>query len=817
MPQGSVLAGLRVVDFGSGPAAGLATTVLADFGADVIKVEPPTGDRFRTLAASPFWLRGKRSVVLDLGRDDDRGQADRLIAGADVVVVSGPPSRLAAWGIDGARLLERRPSLVHCVISGWGTTGPYAELAGYEGIVAAKAGRMAAFDVQLRAGRPVYAAVQVATHAASQAAVQGILAALWRRERTGRGDRVEASLAQALMSFDLVDVLARQLAERRGVPFVPIRQASPMPTLNYHPLRTADAKWIQCGNLLEHLFYSFLDAIDMLGELLIDERYQGSAATWTPEAIEEARDRILLRMQECSADEWMKIFADNGNVAAEPIITSAAGLEHPDLVHGRGLVEVVDPVHGPTTQIAPIAELVATPASVRAGAPLVGQHTAEVLAEVLAELDTAPSPTERTTAVEAQPGRPLEGITILDLSTIIAAPLGMAMLADLGARVIKIEPLGGDPFRSLGVEGRMAVKTNAGKESICIDLKAPRGQALIQELAAKADVLIHNFRGEVPDKLGIGFDQLHALNPNLIWAVVNGYGPHGPGAKRPATHPVIGAATGGVALQAGEALTRECPTLADVRENARQIMVANEANPDPNTSVVAASAVMLALFARERGAGGQMVRVNMQVANGWANHDDFLSYTGKPGRTAVDPGHHGLNAGYRLYPTADGWVFLAVTTDAEFGAFCTAIGREDLAADERFATGGARVSNDASLVSKLTEVFAADTAAAWEARLVTGRVACVRADGVDGDRFFTQDPHMVGNGWSPIVDHARFGRVQRWGAAVTVGGLNPDYRSAPLAGQHTDAILGELGYDREAIAELRASKVVTSEPIAPVD
>ena len=143
----------------------------------------------------------------------------------------------------------------------------------------------------------------------------------------------------------------------------------------------------------------------------------------------------------------------------------------------------------------------------------------------------------------------------------------------------------------------MAVKTNAGKESICINLKTAEGQAILHELAVDADVLIHNFRGEVPDKLGIGYEQLRAINPDLIWAVVNGYGPHGPGAKRPATHPVMGACTGGVALQAGEALTRDCPTLADVRENSRQIMAANEANPDPNTSVVAASAVMLALFA----------------------------------------------------------------------------------------------------------------------------------------------------------------------------------------------------------------------------
>jgi len=314
----SVLTGVRVIDFSSGPAGGLATTVLADFGAEVIKVEPPGGDRFRSLGASPFWLRGKQSVVVDLGHSDGRIQARDLAATADVVLVSGPPSRLQAWGLD-ASLCDDLSQVVHCTISGWGTQGPYAEFPGYEGVVAAKFGRMAAFDVQLQQGRPVFAAVPVATHVASQAAVQGILAALLQRQTTGRGGTVEASLVQALMPFDLVDLLSRQIAERDDRSFTPLRQMNPMPTLNYHPLRTSDGRWIQCGNLLEHLFYSFLDAIDLLGEFLVDERYQGSPAIWTPDATNEARDRILLRMQERTAQEWMQTFAENGNVAACPL------------------------------------------------------------------------------------------------------------------------------------------------------------------------------------------------------------------------------------------------------------------------------------------------------------------------------------------------------------------------------------------------------------------------------------------------------------------------------------------------------------------
>jgi len=804
--QESVLSGIRVVDFSSGPAGGLATTVLADFGAQVIKVEPPQGDRFRSQASSPFWLRGKQSVVLNLNDQADSDRASQLIGTADVVVVAGPPSRLRGWGIDSASLQALHPQLVHCTISGWGVDGPYAELPGYEALVTAKAGRMSAFDVQLNQGRPVYAALQVATHVVSQTAVHGIVAALYQRDRTGQGDVVETSLLQALMPFELVDVLSRHISERDGRSFTLLRRVSPMPTLNYHPLRTSDGKWIQCGNLLEHLFYSFLDAIELLGDFLVDERFQGSPAVWEPEAIEEARDRILLRMQERTADEWMDAFEQNGNVAAEPILATDLALDHVDLVDGHGLVEVLDPVVGPTTQIAPIAELTATPAHVTAGAPLAGEHTDAVFADLA-------SPSARTQVSENVAGRPLDGVTIIDLSTIIAAPLGISMLADLGARVIKVEPFSGDPFRGLLIEGRMAVKTNAGKESICVNLKTPEGQAILHKLVVDADVLVHNFRGQVPNKLGIDDDTLRAINPKLIWAVVNGYGPHGPGAKRPATHPVMGACTGGVALQAGEALTRDCPTLADVRENARQIMAANEANPDPNTSVVATSAVLLALLHARRSGAGQVVRINMQVANAWANHDDFLKYTGKAARATVDADHYGLHSCYRLYPTADGWVFIAVTTDAEFTALVQAAGWSELAADGRFATAASRAKNDEALAAEITRLLSTQSADAWEAQLAGAGVGCVRADGIDIDQFFVTDPHMLHNGWVPFVEHTRFGNVPRWGPVVTVGGLNPTYKSAPLAGEQTNALLSEFGHDDDAIASLRANKIVNSEPV----
>ena len=130
-------------------------------------------------------------------------------------------------------------------------------------------------------------------------------------------------------------------------------------------------------------------------------------------------------------------------------------------------------------------------------------------------------------------------------------------------------------------------------------------------------------------------------------------------------------------------------------------MAANDSNPDPNTSVVAVSAILLALTARDRHGIGQMVRVNMQVANVWANSDGFLSYANKPARAPVDAGHNGLGALYRLYPTADGWVFLAAPTDREFRRFCSAVGHDELGDDQRFVTAELRAINDADLAEAI--------------------------------------------------------------------------------------------------------------------
>ncbi len=774
----SALSSYRIFELGIGPVTGIAGMIMADFGAEVIKVSPMQGDPFQTMPSYPMWMRGKTEVRLDL-KDTAEANALReaIVSSADAFVTTLKPDSLNRLGLDADAIGRDRPDLVCGYVSGFGTIGRYKGYPGYEGVVAAKSGRMLNFAGVADREGPNYSALQVGVHATSQSVAAALMAGLDSRDRTGHGTTFNTSLLRGMMPYEMGVISVAQLQDKGILPTPKAQRdrTKSMPTLNYHPVRTKDGKWLQLGNLLPHLLDNFLRSagFDMVQE---EERYRGDPMTWDRAVLEEFRNQMLEHMQTRTLSEWTDHFVKDGGVVSHAYQDTQDALSDPDVV-ANGHSEKVNG----GIQLGLVANLTETPG--RIGEP----HRFSTIDQ----LESAETKSPKNPGGNS-PQRPLEGVTIVESATIIAAPLGASTLADMGARVIKLEPIAGDPFRSM-MSSLGASKCNTGKESICLDLKSPEGQAIAQELAKKADVWLHNYRMGVPEKLGIGYEELSKLNPQLIYISANGYGPNGPGAKRPSTHPIPGAALGGVVWQIGGLPDENEPAdIESLRETARKLLRANEVNPDPNTSMVVATTAVLGLHARRASGKGQKIYIDMFGANAYANWDDFLSYEGKAERPPVDKDGYGLNALYRLYKCAEGWVFLGVVNDREKSALRDALGID---------------LESSNLASLLEATFTQKSAEAWEAELTPLGIGCVVADDSAPPTWFLKDEHVKAERLLVPAEHPDWGDYYRLGPMVE---FDPtvDYAGAEAAGGSTVTLLQELDFNDSAIEKLLAEGIV---------
>jgi crotonobetainyl-CoA:carnitine CoA-transferase CaiB-like acyl-CoA transferase len=806
-----IFEGLKVLDFTEGMLGGIATMVLSDYGAEVIKVEPPGGHESRTIPAAIQWNRSKKSVILDLETPEGREQANGLSKQVDVVIESFRPGTTQRLGIDYETLSAEHPDLVYCSLTGWGAKGPYAHYKPYEGAVAAKVGRMMVFAEQSNREGPHYSAVQTATHAANMAAVRGIIAALHVRDTTGQGQKVETSLMQAINLYEFIDLMFWQMMVRFPDQFSEHPWLRGYPTLAYLPVRTKDGQWIQMANIVQRLFVSMLHDIG-LGHIFEDPRFE-KAPVLLPEDREELRVIMLERFQEKTLDEWMDLFVNKTrDVAAEPYMTAEEGMNHPQIMHNGHVQDVQDPLVGKMRQLGPISLMSDTPGNIHGPAPFPGQHTQDVLDGL-----SGSQSKKNHYGSAAVPKYPLEGVTVLDLATVIAGPLGCALLGEMGARVIRIEAPGGDLVRGMAM-GVTANKTMAASEGMCLDLSTPEGQKIVHDLVAKADILVHNMRPGAPERVGIGYEQLREINPGLVYVYAGGYGPTGPHSHRPSMHPIPGAVCGGVVTQMGAGAIPSADqvlTMDEIKEVSRRFGRANEGNPDPNSSMAVSVAALLGFYARKRTGKGQYITSSMLQANAYANADDFFSYEGKPPRALPDADGYGLNALYRLYEVQKGWVFLACPLQEEWQALCETIERRDLLEDPRFATPEDRKEHDGALTEELGKIFATREPLEWEHLLTSADVTCVKAEDSGPYQFLSEDPHVEENGYLTEVESLRFGNFLRYSPIVRFSHTTPKVGPGPLRGQHNEAVLLELGYRDEQIKEMEERGIIGHEDLSP--
>jgi crotonobetainyl-CoA:carnitine CoA-transferase CaiB-like acyl-CoA transferase len=392
---------------------------------------------------------------------------------------------------------------------------------------------------------------------------------------------------------------------------------------------------------------------------------------------------------------------------------------------------------------------------------------------------------------------PLAGLTVLDLTRVLSGPYCTMQLADMGARVIKIEhPDGGDDTRHWGPpflngESTYFLSINRNKESVTLDFKTPRGRAVLDRLLSRADVLVENFRPGTLARQGLDYTSLSALYPGLIYASLSGYGHTGPRAQEPGYDAVL----------QGEGGLMSLTGAADGPPFRLGVAVA-----DIVTGLFATQGILLAVVSRQQSGRGQHVDVAMldSVAALLTYQAGIVFATGQsPGRLG---NRHPSIAPYDTFDAADGPIVLAVGNDDQWQRFCHAAEVDTAASDPRFLTNAGRVQHGEALRSLLTPVMRSRTRADWTARLVA---AGVPAGPVRPVNEALADPQLAAREMLTHLTHAAAGDITVLGVPVKLSDTPGGVHSAPpILGEHTDSVLAELGYDAAGIASLRREHVV---------
>ena len=795
------LEGVKVVELGELVSAAYAGKIMADLGADVVKVEEPGGDPARQRGPFPCGLAdpeksglflalntNKRGITLDLTRHQDR--LARLVAWADIVVHNYPAAQMAERGIDYGAFRQLNPRLVMCSITPFGLSGPYKDYRAYELNVSHAGGwgwlSPGASDF------PDLPPLKVAGHQCDfQGGVSGAMAALAAYQRaldTGCGEHIDLStqafiaafLEQNFVYYSYSDRIASRLGKRLLYP------------------------WgiFECKDGLIFILAVEEDQWERIVELMGNPEWAG----WEifADATQRSKNQDVMKMY---LDEWVKDWtveelwheAQSRRICFAPVFGMEQLSKQEQLRSRHFFVDVSQPHAGTVTQLGPPYQLREPWWQVRRPAPLLGEHTDEVLRAL------PPAPAPRPPAPSPAMRRPLEGVRVADFTWVWAGPYGTMYLSHLGAEVIKIESntridvTRRLPLYPTGMEAGvnrsgLFNQWSLGKKSVLINFSTPEGLAVVKELIQNSDVVVDNFATGVMERLGLGYDDLVKIKPDIIMASISGYGHSGPLKNYMGYGPAIAPLTG---LSAMTGYAGGPPQEVGISYG------------DPNSGIHAAVAVTAALAARKRTGKGQYIDVSLWESVAALVPEGWMDYA----MNGLEPARRGnrdpLMAPHTCFRCAgeDEWVSIACGNDAEWRALCRAMDQAGLGTDARFRTVQDRKANEDTLENIVT---------AWTEKrdkwqlTQTLQAAGVAAFPSMNSKDLADDPHLKQRGFFVELPHAEVGVRKHTGIPwLLTESPNGVQAPAPLLGQHTEQVMRDvLGYADERIAQLRERRVL---------
>jgi crotonobetainyl-CoA:carnitine CoA-transferase CaiB-like acyl-CoA transferase len=778
----SALHGLRVLDLTHGMAGPLAGMMMADNGAEVIKLDPPGGPRISYPPGDIAWNRGKKSVHLDLKSTAGLANFLRLADTADILLESFRPGVTKRLGIDYAQLSRRNPRLVYTSITGYGSTGRLANRPGYEALVQARTGFQSEQPLcegqpSVKRSGPILIGVPYVSIGAFFMAIYGTLAALDVRERTGEGQMVETALfLGAMANYTMNWWGAEKYQVHSPGSWVNGERIPWLPTI----YESKDGVWF-FGMGTRRFKDEFAKALDM------KEGYMNVPLDVPIPRQREIYWELYEAYKKKTWKELEEIFTKTDCIWL-PVQETPQAFDDDQVQHNKFIVTVDDPKHGRLRQVGVPFTMEKTPPKVQGPAPLPGRDTAKVLAAI------PPAPSLAKAALRGRRNRlALEHVKVLDMGDFLAGPLGPQLLADLGADVIKLERTTGDPMRHAWA----FYGCQRGKRAIAVDLYSPEGQQIAYKLAAEADIVHHNWRPGVAERLKVDYQTMKRYNPNVIYCHNVPFGFTGPKAERGGLDQIMQAYSGALRRDSG----RGNPPTTWLRSGLCDYVQA----------MMGGLAMLLALYHRERTGEGQFVGSRMLDAALWIHSDVSLGGRNTPTRPDLDSNLYGFGPLYRLYETSEGWICLAAVQEKDWQGLCKAIGQLDLVKDGRFATPEARGRNADALAGRLERAFKERTAEEWlkalDAHDVPAEISKVHYgyDGVD----LPKSAEARENGWLVEYQHAAYGKMWQAGIGSRLSKTpGQAVLAPPILGQHTREILAAAGYSQQAIADLKARGVI---------
>ena len=625
---------VTVVDLAVNPAGAIAAMHLGEFGARVLRPEDaPMGIVDHEEALWRYANRTKEMVPAGEGLVAD------LVTGADVLIVDLPAAELHRTGLDAEQLRAKHPLLIHAWMPPHAPHGPVAGLPADELLLWAWTG-LASQQPGATSDHPVGPIVPIITYEQGALGATAITAALIERATRGAARSVTVSGLHAVnamntsIRIDLPGILRPLVANKDGIGAPP----------QFRMYRCRDGVWVFVCALTPPFFFKMLEALDLIEVMVLPEVEGDFSRFVQPEVQAIVSARCAERMAERDSDDWARRFDEMG-VPYAPVQTRHEWAESATVAANDLLVSIPgdDATRGPGVP----AVLSLTPGSLELSAGSLGHRRG-------AESDPP------HTAKRRRPTLPLDGLLVVDASKFLAGPFGSLVLQDLGARVVKVDPPGGEDFRNVAAASYCAL--NRDKEQVCIDLKDAAGRDAFTALVHRADALVENMNHQVIDELGLDVHAFRAGNAGLVHCHIDGWGA-GPLEETPGFDPLLQARSGLMVAQGGI----ESPVIQPMSVH------------DIGTGTLAAFGTLVALYARTHLGVGQDVRVALSRTSVTFQAAEYTTYADRAEPRVGYIDYVGDGPGHRLVEAADGWVGVWAAGEEQQAAWNEIRGVEDAA------------------------------------------------------------------------------------------------------------------------------------------